>query len=230
MDKILNCFLPPLLFFLGYLSLSTIFYIIDIYILNKSEHVQKYKIQKKKAVNDEYRKVLPIVFRNLTVTTIMNMIACLLIFKYIPIQNINNKWSNFEIIKLGMGMLIHELIFSAFHILFHKIPFLYKTIHKKHHKITNPFAISALYMSLTEAILITTICTQIPNLIFRYNHITMCMYVMITLLFFISSHSGYGKYTLITNSRHDLHHKYYNVNYSNIEYIDKILGTNKTND
>jgi sterol desaturase/sphingolipid hydroxylase (fatty acid hydroxylase superfamily) len=228
MNIILYCFLPQLLFIFGYLLLSVIFFIFDIFVIKTQDQIFKYKIQKKGININEYKMVFPTVFRNLFVTTIINTIL-----SYIMIKNKikNNQVPDFhfiyEIINLGLGIFIHEIIFFSGHLLFHKNKLLYKIIHKEHHKINSPFAIAALYMSLIEALFIIVVCTQIPNYIFGYHYITACVYVSLALMFFIASHSGYGKYTLISQSRHDLHHKYYNVNYSNLSIIDKMMGTNR---
>src|SRR5437868_9490094 len=90
---IMKSIIPPLLFFGGYLLLSAIFFIFDSYIITKNEQIFKYKIQKKRVPIDEYKKVLPTVFRNLTITTIANIIACFIMFKYVPKMQLLQKYN-----------------------------------------------------------------------------------------------------------------------------------------
>ena len=97
-----------------------------------------------------------------------------------------------------------------------------------HHHYKKPFSLSAFYMSNIEIIYVAVISIQLPIIFLDTHWITLCIISFAGTLYFFASHSGYGKYTFISGDRHDIHHEKFEYNYSNFEFIDKLLGINMT--
>jgi len=143
-----------------------------------------------------------------------------------------------------------EIIFDLFHyvshLLLHKNTFLYKNIHKIHHKFKYPSCITTFYQHPVDMVLSNLIPTIITMYIIPVKP-TYFQYIMISTYKVFSEISGHlGKYTKsISFSQfiwlpkmlnielriedHDLHHSNNNCNYGKrFSLYDKIFGTFKT--
>jgi len=143
-----------------------------------------------------------------------------------------------------------EIIFDLFHyvshLLLHKNTYLYKNIHKIHHKFKYPSCITTFYQHPVDMILSNLIPTIITMYIIPVKP-TYFQYIMISTYKVFSEISGHlGKYTKsisfsqfiwlpkILNielkiENHDLHHSNNNCNYGKrFSIYDKIFGTFKT--
>lgn len=114
-----------------------------------------------------------------------------------------------------------EVVFFTAHFLMHYIPFLYKNIHKVHHKykITRPFY--AQYNHIIE-----TLITVLPSTYIIFAFMKCQWLISISLMIvFIKYNTGAHRCNQKSNERHAFHHKDGRYNLANFEYVDKIFGT-----
>lgn len=114
-------------------------------------------------------------------------------------------------------MLYEDFMFYHIHRLLHwkKLYF----IHKLHHTWTKPIPCESIYASYTENVLVNFLPILLSALIVRLNMYYFYVWVLLTTFITLVSHSG-------GNTQHDLHHKYFNVNYGVSPLFDIIYGTN----
>lgn len=128
--------------------------------------------------------------------------------------------------------IMSDILFYIFHRTMH-IPFLYKNIHKVHHKYKETFALVNHYLHPLETI-IFFFPAIIPPLILQ-SHITIMWFCAIIMNWNgIIIHSGYdfsikiGTLQLPAINEHDKHHMYFNYNYgAMLPFMDKLCGTYK---
>eukprot|EP01114_Cavostelium_apophysatum_P003140 TRINITY_DN1289_c0_g1_i1.p1 TRINITY_DN1289_c0_g1~~TRINITY_DN1289_c0_g1_i1.p1 ORF type:complete len:297 (+),score=47.82 TRINITY_DN1289_c0_g1_i1:104-994(+) len=114
------------------------------------------------------------------------------------------------------------------------IPFLYKRIHKVHHRYAAPFGLSASYAHPLEVIILG-IPTFLGPFILQTHYIVFFSFILYRQLDAVATHSGYDlPHPLDILSfhggikMHDYHHKTFNCNYSSrFTYMDKFFGTYK---
>ncbi len=115
---------------------------------------------------------------------------------------------------------IDPFFYTTHKLLHHKL--LYNAFHKKHHEITKPVGMAALYSTVTEFYVGNIIPIFLPLFIVGAHPITIKIWLMMiiinTILF---SHSGYKKMA----DFHDKHHQYFNKNYGTDMYVDKLMDT-----
>lgn len=209
-----------LIFFSTYWITGFIFFLID-YFGNDylPFYYNKYKINKmnKNEVINNYIKCIKIVMLN---HIIIQLPSLYILELYID----NNISLYYNIINFIFSMILNALLFTFFHVMFHNK---FYFIHKLHHEFKNTISLNSEYNTLTEEIISWTISTWFPLLLFKLNYIFTIIYIIFNSLYGIIEHAGY-KIIYLENDikRHDLHHKKFSVNYSGIEIIDKILGTN----
>ena len=143
-----------------------------------------------------------------------------------------------------------EITFDLFHyishLLLHKNTYLYKNIHKIHHKFKYPSCITTFYQHPVDMVLSNLLPTIITMYIIPVKP-TYFQYIMISTYKVFSEISGHlGKYTKSISfsqfiwlpkmlnielkiEHHDLHHSNNNCNYGKrFSLYDKIFGTFKT--
>ena len=115
---------------------------------------------------------------------------------------------------------IDPFFYFSHRLLHHK--FLYNTLHKKHHEITKPIGMAALYSTGIEFYVGNIFPIFLPLYIVTTHPITLkiwTIFVIVNTIFF--SHSGYKKMA----DFHDKHHQYFNTNFGTDMYVDKLMGT-----
>jgi sterol desaturase/sphingolipid hydroxylase (fatty acid hydroxylase superfamily) len=143
-----------------------------------------------------------------------------------------------------------EIIFDFFHYCAHRLlhsnAFLYKNIHKKHHKFKHPISIITFYQEPLDLLFTNSIPT-ILSVLFLYNiSYLQFHYILVYKMFIeISGHLGKKMYPASSFSQfiwlprilnielytedHDLHHSLNNCNYSKrFSVFDKLFGTYKS--
>ncbi|CAD7934038.1 unnamed protein product [Amoebophrya sp. A120] len=108
-----------------------------------------------------------------------------------------------------------EFYFYHCHYLLHRVPFLYKKVHKKHHEIFNPVAFSALYFHPLESVLLIPVLAG--PVAFMDMH---CLVLMLWLFLGTSSvtlhHSGYNLES--RTKAHDEHHRLVRVDFGTLGF------------
>lgn len=125
-----------------------------------------------------------------------------------------------------LSLLLREILFYYVHRLFHTFPYLYRTIHKKHHRFTAPIAVAAQYAHPIEQIFANVLPITLPPQILGSHMITFWTYMGYELVNTATVHSGYDFF--VGKARfHDEHHERFSLNYGSIGFLDWVHGTDK---
>lgn len=132
-------------------------------------------------------------------------------------------------------LLLFDAEFFAWHVLHHKVPWLYRTFHKMHHQNLPSFALATQYMSAWE--LFSLGFFDLVNVTLLGCHpLTVMIFHVINIWLSVEDHSGYdfpwSTHRLVPFgwfggvAHHDLHHSHFNCNFAPyFTHWDKILGT-----
>lgn len=190
---------------------------IILFIIDMKNIFYNYKIQNKSpnSVITSYQKCFKTVLINTFIIT-LPMIACLTYF------TMGNSYIFSKcFIDILISIPLVDFIFYFFHRLFHH-PALYAKYHKKHHEVTAPIGISALYMTIPDLCIGNIIPVFLPMIILNANPITVCWWMAIaTVNTVIMAHSGF----VWLADFHDYHHKVFLRNYGTNVFMDWLFNT-----
>ena len=122
-----------------------------------------------------------------------------------------------------LSLLMREAMFYYVHRLLHELPWLYRKIHKKHHRFVAPVALAAQYAHPVEHIFANTLPITLPPQILGSHILTFWAFLAYELFGTATVHSGYD----FVGRMHDLHHEKFNLNYGSIGLFDYLHGTNE---
>lgn len=203
-----------LLFLMSFYIPAILLFIIDI-----KEILKNYKIQHQSLENtkDVYKKCLPTVLKN---TFIWSLPPIILMCNIMNLFNFP-----FSILKMifdfGIAYIMVDVLFYLVHRGFHH-PLLYKLFHKKHHEITAPVGISALYMTVSDMYFGNIFPVYISLIITSAHPITFQIWLILTTVNTVmKAHSGIE----YIGNFHDNHHKYFNKNYGTDLFMDSLFET-----
>ena len=97
---------------------------------------------------------------------------------------------------------------------------LFKRVHKKHHEYTEPNAIEAFYAHPLEHVIIM-FCELFPAYLCRLPMWVTVLWSLAVIANALAVHSGWWEF----GRSHDLHHKYFTVNFGGWEWLDRLHGT-----
>ncbi|KAJ6028696.1 hypothetical protein N7540_004272 [Penicillium herquei] len=124
-----------------------------------------------------------------------------------------------------ISILLREAMFYYSHRLLH-VPYLYRRIHKKHHKFTAPIALAAQFAHPIEQIFANALPISLPPQLLRSHVLTFWAFLAWELFNTATVHSGYDFFHNKAKM-HDLHHEKFNLNYGSIGIFDWLHGTDK---
>lgn len=127
-----------------------------------------------------------------------------------------------QILRLLVCILLEEILFYSIHRLLH-LPVFYRSIHKLHHQIVAPIALSTLYVDPIDHLLLNVAPVLISPSICSVQGNFLYLWCLLVNISSIVSHCGYNN--LKTTEFHELHHRHRNVNYGVIGLCDKLLNT-----
>ncbi|HXB10697.1 MAG TPA: sterol desaturase family protein, partial [Bacteroidia bacterium] len=150
-------------------------------------------------------------------------------------NNISNYGWAYFFLSVFLALVIHDAYFYWTHRLMHH-PKLFKAFHLVHHKSTNPSPWAAFAFHPLEAMVEAGI---LPVLVFimPMNRYSVLAFFLISTIINVYGHLGYEIYPawliksklgkwLNTSVSHNIHHKYFNGNYSFYTIIwDVLMGT-----
>lgn len=144
--------------------------------------------------------------------------------------------------KMILQVVVFFIIEDAWHYWTHRAlhasPFLYRTIHKTHHRYATPFGLTALYASPFEVMILGAGTIGAP-LVWAavtgdLHIITMYVWITARLLQAVDAHSGYDFPWSLHRflpvwagaEHHDVHHEKFVGNYaSSFRWWDYLMGT-----
>lgn len=113
------------------------------------------------------------------------------------------------------ALMVYDALFFCFHLLFHKVPLLYKRFHAKHHTMKAVHACEALHLTLVEEVVDVGCSIAAINLL-RCHPLSRAFYNFIIVYLITELHSGYDFPWMLQNVvpfglwagsvRHDYHH------------------------
>ena len=118
---------------------------------------------------------------------------------------------------------VEEIGFYYLHRLAH-YPGIYARIHKLHHEWKAPVAITAIYATYPEHILVNLLPLMVGPYILKSHVLVALAWHSIAIVNTLLSHSGYR---FANDSKHDLHHEEFNVNFGVFGVLDYLHGTHK---
>ncbi|KAF7716820.1 Uncharacterized protein PECH_008202 [Penicillium ucsense] len=124
---------------------------------------------------------------------------------------------------IAISLVLRETLFYYSHRLLH-VPFLYRQIHKKHHKFTAPIALAAQFAHPVEQIFANALPISLPPQLLHSHILTFWVYLAWELFNTATVHSGYDFFHNKARM-HDLHHEKFNLNYGSIGLFDWLHGT-----
>lgn len=157
-----------------------------------------------------------------------------LLYDYIIISK---KFSFTNIYQALIIYFFDDLYFYFYHRMLHENKFLYKYIHKMHHRSRSPYPINYIYANPLEIFFGTggiVISILIQGQLYSFS---LILYTSIKTIHEIYIHSGlfihkdlYYFDIIGSSIDHDIHHYYLKGNYgSNLNYLDKLFDTYITN-
>lgn len=202
-----------LIFVLSFWIPSLILFFVDV-----KNILFNYKIQNKspESVISSYRKCIWRVLIN----SLVLPVPAIYVLSYLTYAN-----SFFSIGKVLIELLIAVPLVDTFFYLLHRLfhhPALYKRFHKKHHEVTAPIGISALYMTSTDLYIGNILPVFLPMIILSASPITVSAWMIIaTVNTVIMAHSGF----VWLADFHDYHHKVFRRNYGTNIFMDWLFDT-----
>jgi len=167
---------------------------------------------------------VPDTWRNIVIRVLCNQLFVSLPIIYIfantyPHETFRWSWP----FRFAFAMLLFEPLFYYSHRLLH-VGFLYKYVHKIHHRWLYPMGISTLYAHPLEhaisnllPVIVSGYLAGLPIELMRWWHILTLSNGIIV------SHGGYKWWGY--NNLHDMHHVYQNCNYGALGFLDRFHNT-----
>ncbi|XP_078497136.1 cholesterol 25-hydroxylase [Lissotriton helveticus] len=139
------------------------------------------------------------------------------------------------LLDLAACLLLFDFQYFLWHVLHHRVPWLYKTFHKLHHTHTATFALSTHYSSAWETLSLGLFAGACPMLL-KCHPLTEMAFFVLNIWLSVEDHSGYdlpwSTHRLVPFGlcggppHHDLHHMKFKSNYAPyFTHWDKLLGT-----
>lgn len=134
----------------------------------------------------------------------------------------NHKTILYTILQVVGLVVLSEIWFYSTHYVCHVVPWLYKWVHKTHHRFNIPVALTTFYCSPVEMIVVNSGTAMVPTIILYLLGfpLTIQLYrvwVISGIVFGVTSHS-------YEDQKHTVHHKRRDVEYGYL-FMDWLFGT-----
>uniref|UniRef100_A0A8D2J5A2 Cholesterol 25-hydroxylase n=1 Tax=Varanus komodoensis TaxID=61221 RepID=A0A8D2J5A2_VARKO len=139
------------------------------------------------------------------------------------------------LLSVIVALLLFDFLYFLWHLLHHRVPWLYKTFHKVHHKHTSTFALTTQYSSTWELLWLGLFTAIIPMML-KFHPLTEMTFFVANIWLSVEDHSGYdlpwSTHRLVPFGlyggapHHDLHHQKFKFNYAPyFTHWDWLFGT-----
>ncbi|OXB54008.1 hypothetical protein ASZ78_015103 [Callipepla squamata] len=139
------------------------------------------------------------------------------------------------LLQVGVCLLLFDFEYFLWHLLHHRVPWLYRTIHKVHHKHVSTFALTTQYSSVWELLSLGLFAAINPFLL-GCHPLTEMIFFLVNIWLSVEDHSGYdlpwSTHRLVPFGwyggapHHDLHHLKFKSNYAPyFTHWDRLFGT-----
>nr|XP_056706468.1 cholesterol 25-hydroxylase [Euleptes europaea] len=139
------------------------------------------------------------------------------------------------LLDLLAGLLLFDFLSFLWHLLHHRVPWLYRTFHKAHHRHVATFALSTQDSSLWELLWLGFFAAAVPVLL-GCHPMTELAFFVANIWLSVEDHSGYdlpwSTHRLVPFGlyggavHHDLHHLKFRFNYAPyFTHWDRLFGT-----
>lgn len=203
------------------------------YVMLHTTWLQNRKIQPLRYKNNVFKEHLPLIALNLGILYIFTFVG--LYFGH-PIFKIETPiwWVFF--VQIFLMLVMDDTFFYFFHRYMHENNYLFKTIHKIHHKASPPFALDFMYVHPLEWMLGTIgVVIGLGCTFFIFGEINAYSFWIFAFhrnFHEVDIHSGIRSYIAQyipffgTAEHHDYHHSRLNGNYaSSLTFWDKVFKT-----
>jgi len=211
---IINSTIYYLTFNICYYVSSLTMFAIDYFGFFNTLKIQEYNYND---MMTDYKKCIPTVIINVSFHTIIPII---IITSTVNILNIDFTYAKM-FSDILLATLMTDVFFYTGHWILHK-PYFYKNFHKKHHEITAPIGLGALYNTAPDIYIGNIIPVYLPMIILSSHPLTIRLWMILTTFnAVVLSHSGFKG----LSEFHDYHHEKFNKNYGIGIFMDYLFKT-----
>ena len=227
------------------LELTTLIYSLFFVMLERRKWCQSWRIQPNPALSSPPKELVDEAFKD----HLLNAIVLRPIFAYfaypviewcqMPYDTASLPSMGTAVVQVFIFMVIDDTWFYWGHRLLHDVPWLYRTIHKKHHRFRFTHVLASEFAHPVEDVLCNTLATILGPLLLGSHWILFWFYGFLKLSQTIEAHSGYvvpgplSPWCLSPElagelGRHEFHHSHNKGNYGGFfNWWDRLCGTDK---
>lgn len=236
-ERVNSAFVTSYFYIIRYLILAGLSFLLLYMVFY--EKIKRFKIQSGRPENKQFLKEF---FWSIISAGLINFLVAICfthVFKSFGLLKIYQKYSDYSIwyysLSFPLIIILHDLYFYFTHRILHT-KYFYK-IHKIHHESANPTPLTALSFHPLEAFM-HFLFVPIVTILIPFHVDTIAFFLWAMLIFNVNGHTGYEywpkylrsgwRFKFLNNSiHHNMHHKYFQCNYSlYFNILDRIFKTN----